>query len=153
MSSPVTPIPNDQPRLQPYLTVRNADAAIAFYREVFGAVETLRIPTAGKVGHAELQIGDARLMLSDEFPEYGALAPETVGGSPVTLSLYVEDVDAVAAKAEAAGAKFSRPVADQFYGDRGGKFTDPFGQVWWIASRKENITEEELMRRAAQHGG
>jgi PhnB protein len=147
------PIPDDQPRLAPYIAVSNAEAAIEFYKKIFGAVETLRIPTAGKVGHAELKIGDAVLMLSDEFPDYGVRSPETIGGSPVSLALYVEDVDATVAEAVGAGAKILRPVEDHFYGDRAGKVEDPFGHSWWISTHKEDVSPEEMRRRAAAESG
>jgi PhnB protein len=106
----------------------------------------------GRVGHAELQIGDSRVMLADEHPEIGANSPQTIGGSPVTIHLYVDDVDATVARAVDAGARLDRPVADQFYGDRNGGLTDPFGHVWFVATHKEDVPAEELERRAkAQH--
>jgi PhnB protein len=135
--------------LIPYLTVKNADAAIAFYKTAFGAEETLRLASRGMVGHAEMKIGDAQFMLSDEFPEMDILGPETRGGSPVVMHLYVDDVDAFVARAVAAGAKVLRPVEDQFYGDRGGKLVDPFGHLWWFATHKEDVSPEEMKRRAA----
>lgn len=151
MPGNVSPIPTDRPRLGPYITVDDGAAALEFYRRAFGAVELSRMADEnGRIGHAELRIGDGVLMLSDEFPEYGARAPKTIGGSPVMLHLYVEDADAVVASAEAAGATVDEPVADQFYGDRGGKLTDPFGHRWWIATRVEEVSEEEVKRRAAQ---
>ncbi len=151
MPSPVTPIPTDRPRLSAYLTVRDGAAAIAYYQHVFGAVEEDRFAEPnGKVGHADLRIGDATLMLSDEYPDYGARSPDTIGGSPVMLHLYVEDADAVVARAVEAGARLDAPVEDQFYGDRGGKITDPFGHRWWIASRKEEVPLEEQKRRASE---
>ena len=151
MPSPVTPIPTDRPRLSAYLTVRDGAAAIAYYQHVFGAVEEDRFAEPnGRVGHADLRIGDATLMLSDEYPDYGARSPDTIGGSPVMLHLYVEDADAVVARAVEAGAKLDAPVEDQFYGDRGGKITDPFGHRWWIATRKEEVPIEEQKRRASE---
>jgi PhnB protein len=129
--------------------VSNASEAIAFYKAAFGAVETLCFEHGGKVGHAELEIGAARFMLCDEFPDHDALSPQTIGGTPVVIHLYVEDVDAFTARAVDAGLKVLRPVADQFYGDRGGKFEDPFGHRWWIATHKEDISSAELHRRAA----
>jgi len=151
MPSPVTPIPTDRPRLSAYLTVRDGAAAIAYYQHVFGAVEEDRFAEPnGRVGHADLRIGDATLMLSDEYPDYGARSPDTIGGSPVMLHLYVEDADAVVARAVEAGAKLDAPVEDQFYGDRGGKITDPFGHRWWIATRKEDVPLEEQKRRASE---
>jgi PhnB protein len=154
MATQPKPIPEDRSALTPYITVKNAAAAIDFYKDVFGATELMRMADpSGKVGHAELKIGNSVLMLSDEFPEYGVQSPETIGGTPVTLSLYVEDVDAVAAKATGAGAKVLRPVEDQFYGDRAGKFEDPFGHHWWLATHKEDVSAEEMKRRAADKYG
>jgi PhnB protein len=149
MSATVKPIPEGHQGAIPYLSVRNANEAIAFYKNAFGAAEALCIAHDGKVGHAELEIGEAKIMLSDEFPDHDALSPQTIGGTPVVIHLYVEDVDAFTARAIGAGLKVLRPVADQFYGDRGGKFEDPFGHRWWIATRKEDISPEELHKRAA----
>jgi PhnB protein len=149
MSATVKPIPEGHEGAIPYLSVSNASEAIAFYKNAFGAVETLCIAHEGKVGHAELTIGEARIMLCDEFPDHDALSPHTIGGTPVVIHLYVADVDAFTARAVDAGLKVLRPVADQFYGDRGGKFEDPFGHRWWIATRKEDIPPDELKRRAA----
>ncbi len=150
MNTNVKPIPDGYRGATPYLTVKCAADAIEFYKKAFGAIETMRIgDPGGKIGHAEIQIGEARLMLSDEYPEMNVLSPETIGGSPVVIHLYVEDVDAMAARAVEAGATVARPVADQFYGDRGGKFTDPFGHHWWIATHKEDVSPEEMKKRAA----
>lgn len=147
----VSPVPDDQPNLTPYITVDDAGQAIDFYKQVFGAEELMRMPApGGRIGHAELKIGNSRLMLSDEFPDMDARGPKTIGGTSFCLHLYVEDSDAVAARAEAAGATIQRPVADQFYGDRGGMIMDPFGHKWWISSRKENLSPDELRQRAAQ---
>jgi PhnB protein len=144
------PIPDGYHAVTPYLIVSGGAKALDFYREAFGAVERLRIPgPAGRIGHAEIVIGGSCIMLADEHPEIDAVGPHTVGGSPVGLHLYVEDVDAVVARAVAAGATLTRPVADQFYGDRIGGITDPFGHRWWIATRKEDLSSEELQRRAA----
>jgi PhnB protein len=108
----------------------------------------------GKIGHAEIKIGAAPIMLADEFPDMGVLSPQSLGGSPVSIHLYVEDVDALASQAVAAGAKVLRPVEDQFYGDRAGKLEDPFGHVWWIATHKEDVSFEEIQKRAAAlYGG
>jgi len=154
MSSQPKAIPDERNALTPYITVKNAAAAIDFYKKVFGATELMRMAEpSGRVGHAELKIGGSLLMLSDEYPEYGVRSPETIGGTPVTLSLYVEDVDAVAARVTEAGGKVLRPVEDQFYGDRAGKFEDPFGHHWWLATHKEDVTEEEMKRRAAEKYG
>jgi PhnB protein len=103
----------------------------------------------GRIGHAEIEIGEADIMLADEFPDMGVVSPQTLGGSPVTILLYFEDVDAVARQAVAAGAKVLRNVEDQFYGDRGGKLEDPFGHTWWIATHKEDVSHEEMQRRSA----
>jgi PhnB protein len=151
--SDVDPIPPEYPRLSPYLAVNNAHAAIGFYCDVLGAVERLRLSGRdGKIGHAELEFGGSVLMLADEFPEAGNQSPKTLGGTAVTLSLYVGDVDAVHARALAAGAIELRPPADQFYGDRTAGFEDPFGHRWFLASRTEDLSAEEMQRRAeAQH--
>jgi PhnB protein len=139
----------------PYLCVDGAAGAIEFYKKAFGATELFRLADpGGRIGHAELALGDGRLMLSDEYPDWGVRGPAAVGGSPVTLQLYVADVDSVARTFVAAGGKEVRPIADQFYGDRGGKFEDPFGHVWWIATHKEDVSPEEMKVRAAkQYGG
>jgi len=149
----VKPVPEGYHTVTPYIIVDGGAKALDFYARAFGATERLRIPGAGgKIGHAEITIGDSYIMLADEHPEVGALSPTTVGGSPVTLHVYVADVDAVVAKAVAAGAKLTRPVADQFYGDRVGGVTDPFGHRWSIATHKEDLSTEELQRRAAAQG-
>jgi PhnB protein len=133
--------------------IKGAAAAIDFYKKAFGATELMRMPMAGgKIGHAEIQIGNSRVMLADEFPEMGFVGPQTIGGTGVTLHLYVEDVDEVAKQAVAAGAKETRAVQDQFYGDRSGTFQDPFGHVWNISTHKEDLTMEEIGKRAAAAG-
>lgn len=150
----VKPIPDGYPQVTPYLCVRGAEAAIAFYGEVFGASERVRMPAPeGKIGHAELQLGDSLIMLSDEFPEMGVRGPQAVGGTPVTLSVYVEDVDAVFELAMRAGAKLVRPVENQFYGDRSGQFEDPFGHRWNVATHVEDVPPDEMARRAAEASG
>ena len=147
------PIPDGYHAITPYLIVSGAAKALDFYAQAFGAVERDRMQDpSGKVRHAEITIGGACVMLADEHPEIGALSPATVGGSPVNLHLYVEDVDAFVARAVAAGATLTRPVADQFYGDRVGGITDPFGHRWSIATHKEDLTAEEIRRRAAAQG-
>lgn len=147
----VNPIPADRPRLGVYITVKDGAAAIDFYKRAFGAEELVRMTDpSGRVSHADLKIADTLLMLSDEWPEYSALSPTTLGGSPVMLHLYVEDADAAVARAVEAGATLKEPVANQFYGDRGGRVIDPFGHKWWIASRVEEVSEEETMRRAKE---
>ena len=147
---PVKPIPDGYRTVTPYLIVADSAAAIAFYKKAFGAAERMRhtMPD-GRVGHAELTIGDSMIMLADEFPEIGARAPGPAGGSPVGLHLFVEDVDAVVARATAAGAKLTRPVADQFYGDRNGSVTDPFGHVWHVTTHIEDVPPDEIARRMA----
>lgn len=148
--SKAKPIPEGYHTATPYLIIKNAARAIDFYKKAFGATERMRMadPT-GKVMHAEIQIGDSRIMIADEFPEMGARSPESLGGSPVSIFLYVEDVDALAKQATSAGAKVLMPIQDQFWGDRYGKLTDPFGHVWDIATHKEDVTPEEMHKRAA----
>jgi PhnB protein len=148
---PVKPVPDGYPHLSPYLLVEGAAAAIQFYVDVFGATERTRLDQPdGKVGHAELQFGDSVLMLADEFPDMQLRGPKAVGGTPVTMSLYVEDVDAVVDRAVRAGAKVLRPVEDQFYGDRSGQFEDPFGHRWSVATHVEDVPADEMQRRAAE---
>lgn len=152
--APVNPIPDDYPRVTPYLCVDGATAAIEFYGQVFGAKERMRIPGPnGTIGHAELQIGDGVIMLSDEYSDMGIRGPKAIGGSPVTLSIYVEDVDATFDQAIQAGAKALRAVEDQFYGDRSGQFEDPFGHRWSVATHVEDVSPEEMGRRAAEAMG
>ena len=132
----------------PYLRVRGAAAAIEFYKKAFGAVETARLDEpGGRVGHAEIAIGKAKFMLSDEYPEHGITGPATLGGTSVSIHLYVEDVDAFMARAEAAGGKVTMPPKDQFFGDRSGKLLDPFGHDWYLATHKEDMTIDEMKGR------
>ena len=146
----VKPIPDGYPHLSPYLIIDGAAAALDFYKDVFGATERTRLDQPdGKVGHAELQLGDSVVMLADEFPDMGIRGPRSVGGTPVTLSLYVEDVDSVVDKAVAAGAKVLQPVENHFYGDRSGQFEDPFGHRWSVATHVEDVSAEEMQKRAA----
>jgi PhnB protein len=150
MNNAVKPIPEGYRGTVPYICVRGGTEAIDFYCRAFGATVTERIDQPdGRVGHAEIRIGAATIMLADEFPDMDVLSPRALGGTPVTLHLYVEDVDSFAARAIAEGLKTLRPVAAQFYGDRGGKFEDPFGHRWWIATRVEDVSHEEMHRRAA----
>ena len=152
--SKVKPIPEGYHSVTPYLCCRDAAAAIEFYRKAFGATELMRMGAPGeKIGHAEIQIGDSHVMLADEFPEMGFLSPQTVGGSPVTLHLYVEDVDATVPNAVAEGAKLTRPVEDQFYGDRGGQLQDPFGHKWYVSTHKEDVSPEEIKKRMTPKSG
>jgi PhnB protein len=146
----VKPIPDGYPRVTPYLIVDGASAAIDFYSSVLGATERVRMAAPDdKVGHAELEIGDSVIMLADESPEMDARAPRTVGGTPVSLHVYVEDVDAVFTRATDAGAKALRPVEDRFYGDRTGAFEDPFGHRWDVSTHVEDVPPDEMEKRAA----
>jgi len=152
----VKPIPDGYPRVSPSLAVDGAAAAIEFYTSVFGATVRMRMDMPdGKIAHAELAFGDSVVMLGDEVPQMGYHGPKAIGGTPVTLSVYVEDVDATFARAVDAGATVVRPVEDQFYGDRSGQFEDPFGHRWSVATHVEDVSEEEMGRRAreAMSGG
>ena len=144
---PVKPIPEGYHTLTPFLTVRNAVRAIEFYKQAFGAIErgVMKGPD-GKVMHAELKIGDSIIMLSDEFPEFGALSPESIGGSPLGLHIYVDRVDTAFDRAVKAGAKVEMPVMDQFWGDRYGKLKDPFGHKWSIATHVKDLSGDEMKR-------
>lgn len=148
----VSPIPEGYPRVTPYLHVDGASAAIDFYTEVLGATERMRMPgdTPEQIGHAELQFGDSVVMLADEFPNLGVLGPKSVGGTPVTLLLYVDDVDATFARAVEAGATAVQEPEDQFYGDRSAQFEDPWGHRWNIASHVEDVDPDEMQRRMAE---
>jgi len=152
---PVKPIPEGYHTLTPYIIVDGAARAIDFYKRAFGATETMRMPAPnGRIGHAEVRIGDSAIMLADEHPEMGAQGPRHYKGSPVSLLLYVTDVDATVKRAVEAGAKIKRPVADQFYGDRTGGLEDPFGHQWWIATHIEDVSPEEMAQRASKaHAG
>jgi len=150
MTAAVKPIPEGHHTVTPYRILSGASDAIAFYEKALGAEEVMRLADpGGKVHHAEISIGDSRIMLADEHPEIQALSPKTVGGSPVSIHLYLEDVDRAVERAVAAGAKLVRPVADQFYGDRVGGIEEPFGYRWFVATHKEDLTIEEIRRRAA----
>ncbi len=142
--------PEGYSSLTAYLIVQGAAAAIDFYKNVFGATETLRMPMPdGRIGHAELRIGDSVLMLADEFPEAEAISPKTLGGTTVGMMIYVDDADAVFNKAVSLGAKVKKPMADQFYGDRNGTVEDPWGHKWTISTHVEDVTREEMERRMA----
>ncbi|WP_309139517.1 VOC family protein [Siccirubricoccus sp. G192] len=148
------PVPAGYSSVTAYLIVEGAAAALDFYARAFGAREVMRLPApGGRIGHAEIEIGDSRVMLADECPEMDARAPAAYGGSPVTLHLYVRDVDAVVARAVAAGAEVRRPVQDQFYGDRSGTLRDPFGHVWHLATHVEDVPPEEIQRRMQAMAG
>ena len=145
------PIPDGYPRVMPYLIVDGAAGAIDFYTSVLGATERMRMPAPdGKVGHAELQLGDSLIMLADEFPDMDARGPRTLGGTPVSLMVYVEDADAAFDRAIQAGAKSLQPVEDKFYGDRSGRFEDPFGHRWDVATHVEDVPPDEMAKRAAE---
>jgi PhnB protein len=147
----VNPIPDDYPRIVPYLCVDGAAHAIEFYATVFGALERMRVPSAdGRIGHAELQLGDGVIMLADEYPEIDFRSPRSVGGTPVTIHVYVTDVDDVFDRALQNGATERREVADQDYGERSGQFEDPWGHRWHVSSRIEQLSAEEMARRAAE---
>ena len=149
----VEPIPVGYHNITPYLIVRNAAAAIDFYKKAFNAVELMRfLGPGGKIMHAEVKIGDSPVMLAEEMPEEGYVGPQTLGGVGVSMMLYVEDVDTRFAQAIAAGATIKRPVQDQFYGDRNGTLVDPFGHVWSIGTHKEDVPMEEMQRRMAKLG-
>ena len=153
MTAAVKAIPEGYHTVTPYLILSGAGDAIAFYKKALGAEEVMRMADpGGKIHHAEIKIGDSRIMLADEHPELQALSPKTVGGSPVSIHLYVADVDAAVERAVTAGAKLIRPVADHFYGDRVGGIEDPFGYRWFIATHKEDLTMDDIRRRAAAQG-
>jgi PhnB protein len=150
----VRPVPDNYPQIVPYLCVDGAIAAIAFYCTVFGATERMRIAEPdGRLGHAELEFGATVIMLSDEFRELGVLAPPTIGGTPVTLHVYVEDVDDVFRRAIDAGVTVLSPVEDQFYGDRTGRFEDPFGHRWSVATHVEDVSTQDMVLRAGTAPG
>jgi PhnB protein len=146
-ASTVKPIPEGKHSLTPHLICAGAADAAAFYAKAFGAVEELRLPgPQGRLMHVSLKIGDSTLMLVDEMPEHGALGPKALKGSPVTIHLYVEDVDATVERAVAAGAKLTMPVADMFWGDRYGQLEDPFGHRWSVATHVRDMTPEEMQK-------
>lgn len=144
----VKAIPDGYHSVTPYLIISGAAAAIDFYKQAFGASELLRMPAPGeKIGHAEIKIGDSPIMLADEATEMGYQSPQTLGGSPVSIMIYVDDVDTVFDRAVAAGGKVQRPVKDQFYGDRMGTLEDPFGHIWHVATHTEDVSPAEMKRR------
>lgn len=150
MNNQVKPIPSGFHTLTPHLVVKDASQAIEFYKKAFGAEELSRAPGPdGKsLMHADLKVGDSHLFLVDEFPEMDCRGPQSIGGTPVTIHMYVEDVDTAFEKALAAGAQVRMPVADMFWGDRYGVLTDPFGHAWSLATHKEDLSEEEIGKRA-----
>jgi PhnB protein len=148
MANKVHHIPTGYHAVIPYLSVRGAAQAIEFYKKAFGAEEVMRMPMPdGKVAHAELKIGDGHVMLADEFPQMDFRSPQAVGGSPVMIMIYVPNVDEMVQKAVANGATITKPVQDQFYGDRSGSLVDPFGHRWTIATHVEDVSPEEMERR------
>jgi PhnB protein len=150
MMSKVSPIPKGYHSITPYLVIKGAAQAIEYYKKVFGANEVVRMPgPGGTIGHAELQIGDSRIMLADENPSMGQgyTSASSMGGSPVSLYLYMPDVDRVFERATAEGAKVLKPVQDQFYGDRSGFIQDPFGHLWGIATHVEDVSPQEMQER------
>ena len=147
----VKPIPEGYHSVMPYLIIKGAADAIEFYKKAFGATELFRFPAPdGKIGHAEIKIGDSPIMLADEFAEMGYKGPQALGGSPVSLMIYLEDVDTVFNRAVEAGASVKETVQDKFYGDRTGTLTDPFGHVWHVSTHKEDVSMEEMEERAKQ---
>lgn len=145
---PVKPVPDGYYTVTPYLIIKDAARAIEFYKRAFNATELMRLADpSGRIGHAEIKIGNSPIMLADEFPEMGIRSPQTIGGSPVSILLYVDNVDSLYAQAIAAGAKELRSVKDQFYGDRAGTLEDPFGHTWSIATHKEDLSSAEISRR------
>ena len=148
MAGKVKAIPDEYPRVTPYLVVEGAAAAIDFYTRVFGAKERMRMPAPGdKIGHAEIEIGNSMVMLADANPQMGHKSPKALGGSPISLLVYVENADDTVKRAVAAGGKVVRPVEDQFYGDRMGGIEDPFGHQWYVATHVEDVSPEEMKRR------
>lgn len=150
MSGKVKPIPDGYHTATPYLIVKGAAKAIDFYKKAFGATELMRMGEGDLIHHAEIKIGDSLLMLADECVEMKAVSPQTLGNSPITIMLYFENVDEYFNKAVAAGATVERPLADQFYGDRTGGIVDPFGHKWYLATHVEDVSPEEMKKRAAE---
>ena len=141
------PVQPAQVKVTPYMSFKDASAAIAFYVKAFGAKESYRLTEpSGRIGHAEIMIGEAQLLLSDEYPDWGAISAQTLGGTPIVLHLYVADVDGFVATAIKSGATSLRPVTDDFYGDRAGQIADPFGYKWLIATRKQQVSPSEMQR-------
>ncbi|TMH37056.1 MAG: VOC family protein [Betaproteobacteria bacterium] len=146
----VQPIPTGYTGVTPYLIIRGATRVLDFYKKAFGAVELMRFPGPdGTIGHAEMKIGEGVVMLADEMPDSPYRSPDAFGGTPVSLMFYVANVDARFAQAISAGAAVQREVKDQFYGDRSGTLTDPFGHIWTIATHTEDVSPEEMKRRLA----
>ncbi|MFC4307881.1 VOC family protein [Steroidobacter flavus] len=147
----VNPIPQGHHSITPYLIIKGASKAIDFYKKAFGATEDMRMASPdGRVGHAEISVGDSKIMLADEMPEMGHRSPQSIGGTGVSMMLYLDKVDDVFKRAIAAGAKELQPVKDQFYGDRSGTLQDPFGHVWTVATHVEDVPPDEMRRRAEE---
>jgi PhnB protein len=154
----VKPIPEGYHSITPYLIIDGAADALEYYKKAFGAIELFRMEHQGKIGHAEMKIGDSPFMLGDEMPQMGYRGPKALGGSPVGIMIYVEDCDTIFKQAIAAGGTETKPLQDQFYGDRSGTLTDPFGHNWTVATHKEDVSPEEIDKRIAAmaaggHGG
>jgi PhnB protein len=150
MAQKVKAIPDHYPVVMPYLCIKDAAQALEFYKRAFGATERMRLMQPdGRVGHAEIKIGGAVIMMADEFPEMGFRGPQSLGGTPVSIHVYVEDVDALIERAVAAGAKLEAPAKNEFYGDRSCRLFDPFGHRWMFATHIEDVSPEEMQRRAA----
>lgn len=148
MINKVESIPEGFHTVTPFLFIRDAANAIEFYKKAFGAEELMRLEMPnGKIAYAAVKIGDSPIMLADEFPEMDVRSPQTLGGSPITIHLYVDDVDKFIAQAISVGAKPVKPIQDQFFGDRSGSVIDPYGHTWNIATHKENISNEEIIKR------
>ena len=145
----VKPIPEGYHSVTPYLTIDGAAEALEFYKKAFGAIELFRMEHEGKIGHAEIKIGDSPIMLSDAHPQEGHVSPKTLGGSPVGIMIYVDDVDTIFKQAIDAGGTERKALQDQFYGDRSGTLTDPYGHVWTVATHKEDVSPEEMEKRLA----
>lgn len=151
--SKVNPIPTGYHSVTPYLIIKGAAEAIEYYKKAFGATELFRMAQDdGRIGHAEVKIGDSPIMLADEFPEMKYLSPLSLGGTPVSLLIYVDDVDKIFPQAVSAGGEVQKPLQNQFYGDRSGTLKDPFGHVWTIATHVEDLSPEEMEKRASAVG-
>jgi PhnB protein len=148
MTAKARPVPPGHHTATPYLVVNDAAEALDFYKRAFGAKEIMRVERAGKVGHAQMRIGNSRIMLSDEYPHAGVRAPQSFGGSPVRIFLYVRNVDNFVGRAVAIGAKLRQPVDDKLYGDRSGSLQDPFGHIWHVATHREDVSAGEIQQRA-----
>ena len=149
----VKAIPEGYHSVTPYLVIDGAAAAIDYYKEAFGATELFRMEHGGKIGHAEIKIGDSPIMLADEYPDLGHVSPKKLGGSPVGIMIYVEDVDTIYKRAIAKGGVEVKPLQDQFYGDRSGALKDPFGHLWTIATHRDDVSPEEMEKRMAAAKG